>query len=351
MIKLLVAMKISLTKNTKVYVVAPAGAVTGGPEDLYELAYSLRELYPGIRVYMYYIARAGVTNPVAPEYEHFGIERAESIEDSEENVLILPEYYANALGELTRIRKAIWWLGVDGYYTSPSLSKNKRWLNSMLLRRFGIQHFFFFEKELLKTKWNFVQNRRFYDHLKRKGMSNIFYLIDHVNPIFTNYEIDESIKEDIVLYNPVKGYRFTKRLIAASPDITFMSTSTIPRMSEDEKIALMKRAKVYIDFGNHPGGDRFPKETALMGCCVITGRGGTANYFDDVPIPPDYKFSERLFMFFINPLAIYRVRRKIKECFANYHNEARRFIPFRERARVDRKTHLSDIKYIFSYEQ
>jgi hypothetical protein len=341
-------MKIILTKNSKVYVVAPAGVVTGGPEDLYELAYSLRELYPGIQVYMYYIARRGVENPIAPEYEHFGIERAQTIEDSEENVLILPECYTTELKELTLIRKAIWWLGVDGYYTSSGLSYNKRWFNSMLLRRFGIQHFFFFNKELRKIKWNFVQNRRFYDHLKSKGMSNIFYLIDHVNPIFTTYEIDESIKEDIVLFNPVKGYRFTKRLIAASPEITFIPTSSIPRLSEDEKIALMKRAKVYIDFGNHPGGDRFPKETALMGCCVITGRGGTANYFDDVPIPPDYKFSQNIFIDF---LTIYRVRRKIKHCFANYHNEVRRFIPFRERARRDHETHLSDIREIFSYEQ
>lgn len=340
--------KLPLKKGSKVYVVAPAGSVTGGPEDMYELAYSLRELYPGIQVYMYYIARAGSKTAVAPEYEHFGMERATTIEDSEDNVLILPEYYTTELQELTRIKRAIWWLGVDGYYTSPAFSKNKRWFNSMLLRRFRIQHFFFFNKELRKIKWNFVQNRRFYEHLKRKGVSNIFYLIDHVNPIFTNYEIDESIKEDIVLYNPVKGYRFTKKLIEASPDITFMPTSTIPRMSEDEKIALIKRAKVYIDFGTHPGGDRFPKETALLGCCVITGKAGTANYFDDVPIPADYKFSQP---YFLNFLTIYRVRRKIKNCFKNYHNEARRFIPFRERARRDRLTHLSDIKYIFSYEE
>ncbi len=337
-----------LTKNSKVYVVAPAGVVTGGPEDMYELAYSLRELYPGIQVYMYYIARSGVENPVAPEYEHFGIERAERIEDDEKNVLILPECYTMELQELTRIKKAIWWLGVDGYYTSSGLSKNKRWFNSMMFRRFGSQHFFFFNYELRKIKWNFVQNRRFYEHLKRKGMPNILYLIDHVNPSFTTYEIDESIKEDIVLYNPVKGYHFTKKLIAASPDITFIATSSNPRRSDEEMKALMKRAKVYIDFGNHPGGDRFPKETALFGCCVITGKRGTAGYGDDVPIPPDYKFSQNIF---IDPFTIYRVRRKIKNCFENYHNEARRFIPFRERARRDRETHRSDIRYAFSYKE
>ena len=348
MIEPLMVTKLHLQKNSKVYVVCPAGVVTGGPEDLYELASSLRKLYPGIHVYMYYIARRGVTNPVAPEYEHFGIERAQIIEDSEENVLILPECYTTQLEECTRIKKAIWWLGVDGYYTSNGLSYNKRWFNSVMLRRFNLQWFFFFNKELRKIKWNFVQNRRFYEHLKRKKIPNITYLIDHVNPIFTTYEIDESIKEDIVLYNPVKGYRFTKRLIAASPDITFMPTSSIPRMSEDEKIALIKRAKVYIDFGNHPGGDRFPKETALLGCCVITGKRGTAGYFDDVPIPQDYKFSQNIF---IDWLTVYRVRKKIKQCFADYHNQARRFIPFRERARRDYQTHLSDIRYIFSYEQ
>lgn len=340
--------KLPITKGSKVYVVNPAGVVTGGPEDMYQLAHSLRKLYPGVHVYMYYIARPGVKNPVAPEYEHFKIEVANTVEDHENNVLILPECYTTQLSELTRIKKAIWWLGVDGYYTSNGLSKNKRWFNSMMLRRFNLQWFFFFNKEMRKVKWNFVQNRRFYDHLTRKGVTNIFYLLDHVNPVFTDYVIDESIKEDIVLYNPVKGYRFTKRLIAASPDLTFKPTSSIPRMSEEQKIDLMKRAKVYIDFGNHPGGDRFPKETALLGCCVITGKRGTAYYFDDVQIPPDYKFSQNIF---IDWLTVYRVRKKIKQCFEDYYNQQRRFRAFRERARTDYTQQLNDIRHIFSYEE
>jgi hypothetical protein len=340
--------KLPLKKGSKVYVVAPAGVVTGGPEDLYQLAESIRDIFPGVHVYMYYIARRGVENPVAPEYEHFGLEVAEQIEDDEDNVLILPECYTTELSELTNIKKAIWWLGVDGYYTSNGLSPRKRWFNSMMLRRFGLQWYMFFNKDLRAIKWNYVQNRRFYEHLRRKKMQNVQYLIDHVNPIFAKHEIDESLKEDIVLYNPVKGYRFTRKLIKASPDIKFFATSGIPRLTEEEKLDLMKRAKVYIDFGNHPGGDRFPKETALFGCCVITGRGGTANYFDDVPIPRDFKFSQNIF---INRITIFRVRRKIKKCFADYHNQARRFIPFRERARRDHLTQREDVRYAFSYEE
>ena len=51
---------------------------------------------------------------------------------------------------------------------------------------------------------------------------------------------------------------------------------------------------LYIDFGNHPGKDRLPREVALNGCCVITGRRGAAKNDVDIPIPNGYKFDENL---------------------------------------------------------
>jgi hypothetical protein len=53
---------------------------------------------------------------------------------------------------------------------------------------------------------------------------------------------------------------------------------------------LFRTSRLYVDLGHHPGKDRMPREAALLGCCVITGRRGSAGNAEDVPIPPGYKF-------------------------------------------------------------
>ncbi|MCX7738527.1 MAG: hypothetical protein N2Z80_03840 [Hydrogenothermaceae bacterium] len=59
-------------------------------------------------------------------------------------------------------------------------------------------------------------------------------------------------------------------------------------------IDILKKAKVYIDFGNHTGKDRIPREAAMLECCVITGRRGIAKYREDVPIPENYKIEDKV---------------------------------------------------------
>ena len=87
-----------------------------------------------------------------------------------------------------------------------------------------------------------------------------------------------------MLYNPKKGIEFTRQLIEAAPDLNWVP---LENMSNEEVRGKLKTSKVYIDFGDHPGKDRFPREAAISGCCVITGKRGSAAY-DDVPIPEDF---------------------------------------------------------------
>ena len=54
----------------------------------------------------------------------------------------------------------------------------------------------------------------------------------------------------------------------------------------------MQKAKVYIDFGNHPGKDRFPREAVACGCRVITGRRGAAAFDQDVPIDDQLRIAD-----------------------------------------------------------
>ena len=88
------------------------------------------------------------------------------------------------------------------------------------------------------------------------------------------------------LYNPRKGFWFTKKIIDANPDIDFVA---IEGMTPAQTKSLMRTSKLYIDFGDHPGKDRIPREAAICGCCIVTGRDGSAAYYEDVPIPDQYK--------------------------------------------------------------
>lgn len=49
-------------------------------------------------------------------------------------------------------------------------------------------------------------------------------------------------------------------------------------MTTEEMRSCMSKSKVYIDFGNHPGKDRIPREAAISGCIVITGKRGAAAF-------------------------------------------------------------------------
>ncbi len=40
----------------------------------------------------------------------------------------------------------------------------------------------------------------------------------------------------------------------------------------------MRKAKLYIDFGYHPGKERMPREACLLDCCLIIGKDGSAKY-------------------------------------------------------------------------
>ena len=64
-------------------------------------------------------------------------------------------------------------------------------------------------------------------------------------------------------------------------------------MTPDQVNSLLGSVKVYIDFGEHPGKDRFPREAAMAGCCIVTGKQGSAGNDIDIAIPRKYKIDER----------------------------------------------------------
>ena len=83
----------------------------------------------------------------------------------------------------------------------------------------------------------------------------------------------------------------TIRKIKLAPDIEWRP---IEKMTPAQVQELLAQAKIYIDFGNHPGRDRIPREAAISGCVVITGKRGAAANDIDINIPAEFKFDEKI---------------------------------------------------------
>lgn len=326
---------IEIYKDTKVYIVAPAVAATGGPELLHQLAFELRNQF-NIDAYMFYIPYC--EDPVHEEYKSYKVPYVFSAEDLKENILIVPEVklLMEIMNQYQQIRKVIWWLSVDNYYST------RKGLIEEIFKKFGK----FVNIDLLSidpfvkaADFHLVQSYYAYKHLllNRLDKKKIFYLSDYINQQFLTEYVDYSMKRDIVVFNPRKGFEFTKLLIDQAKEIEFVP---IINMSRQEVIDLLKKAKVYIDFGNHPGKDRIPREAAILGCCVITGKKGSAGNSKDVPIPKEFKFDDR-------PDQIPFIIKKIKDCFTNYEENLEKQSEYRKIIASERERFLEDISKIF----
>lgn len=144
-------------------------------------------------------------------------------------------------------------------------------------------------------------------------------------------------KQDLVLYNPAKGGRFTAKIMKAATDLTWIP---IQNMSPAEVADLLAKAKVYIDFGHHPGKDRFPREAALLNCCIITGKRGSAYYDEDVNIPGKYKIKDSKFN-------IGRITRLIRSCIQDYETHTKDFDHYRDLIRKEEQQFVHDLKTVF----
>jgi len=351
-------MAIKIYPPTKVYVVAPANTATGGPELLHQLVYRLRKDLD-IEAYMYYIP-SDHPNPVHPEYKLYNNPFVRNIEDSDRNILIVPEVISGikVLREYHKIRKVIWWLSVDNFYLSLVLSSKKNLFTPRLINK--ISGIIFRKRfiDITELAYKYISNKNFFNipeirqadfhlaqsyyavkHLKEKGISEdrIFYLSDYLNENFLNIKTDLTKKENTVAYNPKKGLSFTRKIIKHASEIRFVP---IINMTRQEVIETLQKTKVYIDFGNHPGKDRLPREAAILGCCVITGKRGSAKYFKDLPIPEEYKFEDKEENI---PLIV----KKIKDCFKNFEMHYRNFENYRNIIKSEKEKFIKDLKSIF----
>jgi hypothetical protein len=249
-------------KPRKFRVLCPAESVTGGPEALHQLVHVAQKLGADSRI-VYLPARDNVNDA----YTHYKILTDIMPADSPDTVLVTPEIWPLDLNSLKSIIPVFWWLSYDYGARSLPVVNNKRTTHA-------------------------CQSYYAYDMLVRQGVdpSSILMLTDYTRSLFTA-PYDEEERKDVCAYSPAKGADLTEKIIAANRDITFVP---INGMSPDMVRLMLRKSKVYIDFGTHPGKDRIPREAVVSGCCVITASDrGAAQYLLDVPIPRHYKFTTK----------------------------------------------------------
>lgn len=281
----------------KIIVFCPANTATGGPEALHQLCYCLRDLGYNAEMYYYGYKKQLNQSPLCTCYAHYGNPFSTTYIDSEENICIVPETVTKEFWKIKKGIKVLWWLSVDNYKnainsTHGHILKNK-YLQSVLHKIKYFEHRLY-DPTKNDIAFHLVQSEyaKSYCHSLNIPAIKIHYVSDYLNDsyLLRARENKKIPKENRVLFNPKKGYEFTKLLINEAPEIEW---TPLINLSYDEVVDLMQRSKVYIDFGNHPGKDRLPREAAVNGCCIITGKRGSAAYQEDVDIPAGFKFEDR----------------------------------------------------------
>ena len=106
----------------------------------------------------------------------------------------------------------------------------------------------------------------------------------------------------------------------------------------------MAKSKIYIDFGNHPGKDRIPREASASHCVVVTGKRGSAANQIDVPIPDDFKFDDSIGN---DEKIIPQIVEKLRSILKNFRAEHDRQNSYRDEIYSQPDKAFQDVEKIF----
>ena len=314
----------------KIFIMSNTGA-TGGTELLHQLGYKLNQL--GIDTYMVYSKPVQGSTVEKAFFKKYDVKIADKVEESPDNLLIMPENIIKYLPLYKNIQKAAWWLSVDNF---SGARKGKSTIFRYLLRLLLDKWI-----SIYQNKWiHFTQSeyaRLYLTEERHVSPGHIYSLSDYLNSAFIekNRDISFSNRKDNILYNPKKGVEVTMTIKELIPDYNWIP---IQGMTPEEICNLMRESKLYIDFGNHPGKDRMPREAAICGCCIITGKRGAAENDIDIMIPKEYKIDDK---------DINSISSKINYVMSNYYNIISEFEDYRNKIKNEEMVFDKEIETFF----
>lgn len=354
----------SFNKIKKIYILAPSKTYTGGPEALHQLAFTIKNKTKYKNVSMYYLPHS-TSSSIHLNFKKYKLPVAKKIKDSADNLLISGELYGDIkfLQNYKKIKKAIWWLSFDNYLLSLFKSKNNIITQKIIKIPFKIINLFNFCTNYFYGNYIFFDylkdiylKNRFFNYLSFENISyhftqssyakkilednkyKTFNISDYLNNDFFKNKYNKSIKENIVTYNKTKSTNFMKLIIKENTSIKFVP---LKNLSKKEMIDILKKSKIYLDFGTHPGKDRIPREAAILGNCVLVNKKGSAKNKYDVAIPSEFKFNERY-------QDIKKINYKINKIFLNYESEYKKFSSYISKIKKEEKIFVNQVKSFFT---
>ena len=256
-----------------IVIFCPAANATGGTELLHQLGYKLGLF--GFDARMYYCGDSDGRPVTHPRFVRYGVPVIDTVKDDPGNVFVYPENMVSSLGEvkeqLPLSKHVLWWLSVDNACMTGELEKEISDDKALIHL---VQSYY--AEEYVRSVLSVPEER-------------LYYLSDYLNYDFLCADTDGA-REDVVLFNPRKGFERTAELIGMSNHR--IRWRALAGLAPDEVPGVLKTAKVYVDFGNHPGKDRFPREAVMCGCRIVTGRRGAAANSRDIPIPDQLKVDD-----------------------------------------------------------
>lgn len=316
----------------RIYILVPARVRTGGPEALHQLGRALRDL--GHDASMVYLTQARswsrrddtielptIDDPMPGEYAPYAVPHVWRIEDSPRNILVFPEVWVDLLAMGESIQRFVWWLSIDHAFPAIRQAGGIAAIAARPARHLAQSHY--------AIEW-----------LDRRGIPAL-PLYDYINPRHLAEPVPAGPRTKEVLY-PTRGNRYARVLKLFAPDIAWRQ---IHGLTQAETVALFRRATLYVDFGHHPGKDRMPREAAVGGCCVVTGRRGAAGNPFDIPIPR--RFKRRDFA----PFAILSILRLIRAVLADPPAASAQLADYRRIIATERDEFMLQVRRIFGEAQ
>lgn len=315
-------------EQEKILVCCPQNT-TGGPELLHQLVHEMRLIGKDARICYYPFDK----NFECPEiYKKYDAPQSKLL-DKKDVFIIIPETATWITRKIKNANIGIWWLSVDNYFLAK-----KQFIIEDIYRKY---------KSLIKARVPLIFLKN-YTHFSQSNYAKKFLASQNIeSTLLTDYLSKEHLKTEdshiyqknnIVAYNPKKGFHITKKLISTYKNIVFVP---IENMNPRQVAELLQGVKIYIDFGNHPGKDRPPREAAMAGCCVITGQRGSAAFHEDVCIPSKYKLDEA------SPSFVEKFGNITDEIFKNYSKHSIDFNNYRSIIINEKEEFKNQIKNLF----
>lgn len=340
---------IHLNKSAKIYICAPSGNVSGGPEALHQLFYYMDRLGYNVSICYYdggsTPARYNIYKPV--------VHSMDDIQDKADNVIIVPEIATKLLKKYINLQKCIWWLALQHYDGFETMPVNRIEKLKAALRRciptFLLNVRLSFYKKLFPKLYenkpyiiaredvNLCGSKFAYEYVTDK-FQKVFMFVEPLGLIFLKQPEPRCLaveRTDQVLYNPSKPSQLMNSLLKHKA-INFVP---LRGYDEEQLISLFRKSKLYVDFGVFGGPERLPKETVYNGMLLLVGRQNAAANNFDVAIPDEYKITDWT--------DESKVLDKINKMLIHYDEIIKQFVPFREKISRLEDNFIHSIQEIF----